>query len=201
MMKIIQSPWFASVLGAVMYMGVTVALLKPEKLQGARVESHQDTAPKIQMAGPSWNFRNPEMEQMVAELQQEREALKEKEKQLQLLETRLLTDRQELNIVTQTVQRLQKEFDQNVLRLKEEEAGNLKKMGKMYGGMAPEATANIFREMPDDDVVKVLAYMKVDEVSAILQSFSKMGKTEARRAAMLSDRMRRTISPAPAAKP
>ena len=40
--------------------------------------------------------------------------------------------------------RLQKEFDQNVLRVQEEETANLKKLAKVYSAMTPEGAARKF---------------------------------------------------------
>lgn len=163
MINLFPSRWLALVLlGTAMYMGATVALLKPENLEGTSAKSHEMSS-KHQMSEPFWNHCNPEMEQGMAKFQ-ERGSLKEMELPLQLQ-----TDCWEKSTVTQVVQRLQKEFEQNVLSSKEGEAEKWKKLAKMYGGMDPEVTANIFREMPDDDVVKVLPYLKADEVDAILK--------------------------------
>jgi flagellar motility protein MotE (MotC chaperone) len=194
MTRLLQAPWMIPIVGAIAFLGTTLALVSPAKLAGAHADN-QPEGGEAQAFVPSWEFRNPELEQLVVELRREKDALKQREQDLKALEVRLQNERHELTLVTQSVARLQKEFDQNVLHLKEEEAANFKKLAKLYGGMSPEGAAGVFREMPDDEVARILAYMKADEVSQILDTFGRLGKTEAKRAATLTDRMRRTISP------
>ncbi len=200
MIRLLQSPWVISAIGSIVYFATTCALIRPQHLQTARAAQLAEAA-QAKAGEPSWNFQNPELEKLIAELRQEKELLQAREQQLKALESRLQSERNELAATTQIVYRLQKQFDQDVLRLKEEEAVNCKKLGKLHAAMSPEGAANIFREMPDDDVVKIFAYMKVDEVSAILDTLGRMGKAEAKRAAQLTDRMRRTMPPTPANKP
>ena len=47
--------------------------------------------------------------------------------------------------------------------------------------------------MPDDDVVRILFTMKIDEASAILDTLSIRGKDDARRAAMLTVRLHQVL--------
>jgi len=71
--------------------------------------------------------------------------------------------------------------------------------------MAPTAAAALFNEMNDDDVVRILYTMKTDEASIILETMSKLGKAEARRAGILTTRMQQVLpldtNAAPAANP
>jgi flagellar motility protein MotE (MotC chaperone) len=200
MIRLLQKPWMISVVGALAYLGTTFVLLRPERLEAAR-KAQESPAEMMSSLDPSWNFRNPELEQLIAELRREKEAVKLKEQQLQAFEARLQTERNELTLITQSVFRLQREFDQNVIRLKEEEAVNYKKLAKLHAAMSPDGAAGLFREMPDEEVVKIFFYMKVDEVSQILEAFGRLGKAETKRATILTERMRRTIPPTPASKP
>ena len=188
-----------SVIGSIVFFATTFALIRPERLEAAR-QAQDAEAVRTHSLDPSWVFQNPEMDKLIGELRLEKEALQLREQQLKALETRLQNERNELTAITQAVLRLQKEFDQNVLRLKEEEAVNCKKVAKLHAAMSPEGAANILREMPDDEVVKIIAYMKVDEVSPILDTLGRLGKAEAKRAAALTDRLRRTLSATPAVK-
>ena len=63
--------------------------------------------------------------------------------------------------------------------------------------MSPEGSAAMVREMSDDDVVRILFTMKTDQASLILDTLSKMGKAEARRAATLTIRLHQVLPPAP----
>ena len=95
---------------------------------------------------------------------------------------------------------MQKEFDRNVVRVQEEEVLNLKKLAKVYATMSPAAVTTIFKEMEDDKIVKILAFLKESEAAPILEHLAKMGETEAKRAAALTERFRLSISRNPAVK-
>lgn len=193
MIRLLQSPWMVSLIGCLTYLATTVALIQPTKLQGAHAPV-ADTDPTL---GPSWNFSNPDLDSMVAELKAKKDALDQREQSLNELAARLQAAQQEVFAVTQAVAQLQQQFDANVVRLKSDEAANLRKLAKLHAAMSPQASAAILKELKDEDVAKILAYMKVDEAAAVLQAFSQLGTNEARRAALLSDRLRRTIAPAP----
>jgi flagellar motility protein MotE (MotC chaperone) len=63
--------------------------------------------------------------------------------------------------------------------------------------MSPEGAVAIFEQMSDDNVVRILFVMKADEASAILDTLSKMGPDEAKRAASLTERLHQVL-PEPA---
>jgi flagellar motility protein MotE (MotC chaperone) len=198
MVRILQSSWFVALIGCLLYLATTAALLRPEQFAGAA--SASATAHVAQVGpgnDPSWKFRNPEFEQWVDELRHEKEALATREQQLTEWQARLDAERQEILAVTQTVYQLQSDFDHNVVRLKEQELENLKRETKVIAGMSPEGTAAMFNEMGDDEAVKILFMLKPDNVSLILDSMSKLGKVQAKRAATLSQRMREVLPPGP----
>ncbi|HEU5123969.1 MAG TPA: hypothetical protein VFW05_07890 [Verrucomicrobiae bacterium] len=197
MIRILQSSWMTALAGGLVYLGVTFALLSPAKFEGARAAQAETDAAKSPNDDPSWRFRNPEMEQWLNELKHEKEALELRAQQLQELAARLESDRKELNVVTQTVYQLQTEFDKNVVRIKEQEADNLKREVKILSNMSPDAAAALIREMPEDEAVKVLFLMKNDATGGILASLSQLGPIEAQRAANLMEKLRRTLPPEP----
>jgi flagellar motility protein MotE (MotC chaperone) len=194
MARLLQSSWFVALVGGFLYLAVTATLLR-----SARFEVHAQTLePATENPGePSWNFRNPEFEQWVEELKHERETLNQRAQQLQELQQRLEAERQEILAVTQAVHQLQVDFDKNVLRLKEQDMENIKKQAKVISAMSPEGAAAMLNEMPEDQTVAVLFTLKPDISSLILDTMSKLGKTEAKRAAALAERMR-TVLPPPA---
>jgi len=49
--------------------------------------------------------------------------------------------------------------------------------------------------MPNDDVTRLLATMKADEASLILDSLSKLGQPQAKRAADLTAQLRLVLPP------
>lgn len=196
MIRILQSSWLTALVGCLIYLGVTFAVLSPSKFEGALAAQKADETGKSANDDPSWKFRNPEMDQWVAELKREKEALDLREQQLQELALRLETERKELTAVTQTVYQLQAEFDKNVIRIKDQEVDNLKRQVKVFANMSPDASSALVSEMAEDEAVKILALMKTDDVSAIIETLSKMGKAESQRAASITEKLRRVLPPA-----
>ena len=177
--------------GGLLFFGTTAAVLNPAKFQDAIVVP-VETAKSVS-SEPSWKFRNPEMEQWIEEIKREKEALDTREQQLKDLETRLNAERQEISAVTQTVSQLQTDFDKNVVRLSAQDSDNLKRQAKLISAMSPEGAAATLNEMTDDDVVRILFTMKADDASLVLDTLSKAGKAQAKRAANIIERMRHTL--------
>jgi flagellar motility protein MotE (MotC chaperone) len=191
MMKLLQSGWAAGLVGALLYLSVTVALVTPSKLvlQSAQAAEAEES----HVTGPSWEFINPELDRLVSELAKEKETLTGREKQLNELAARLEAERQEINIVTQAVYRMQTEFDRNVVRVREEEMANLKKLAKVYAAMSPEGAAAILKQMEDEQILKFMVFMKDAETGPVLESLAKLGETDAKRAATLTEKLRTTL--------
>jgi flagellar motility protein MotE (MotC chaperone) len=194
MIRLLQSKWMAIALGSVAYCLTTWLCLEPQKQLGRIAEELRPPARTRSGSGPSWDFDNPEMAQLIAELKDQREALRARAQQLDELEARLNAERQEIYAVTQTVSQLKSNIEATVTWVGEEEVVNLKKLAKVYGTMSPEGAARILREMEDEQVVKVLALMKEPESAPILEGLSQGGKEESKRAALLSNRLRLTIA-------
>jgi flagellar motility protein MotE (MotC chaperone) len=193
MVRFLQSSWMSMLLGGFLYLATTAALLKPSQLPAIPV-----AAKEISQVGsnePSWKFRNPEMDQWIEEIKREKEALNLREQQLKDLETRLNAERQEMSVVTQAVSQMQADFDKNVVRLNAQDSDNLKRQAKLLSSMSPEGAAATLSQMGDDDVVRILFTMKADDASLALDTLSKGGKDQAKRAATIIERMRRTLPP------
>jgi flagellar motility protein MotE (MotC chaperone) len=190
--RLLKSSWAVALLGGLLYLLTTAALLRPSRLEFA---APPPETPDSTSDVPSWSFRNPEFEQWVEELKHEREALAQKAQQLQELQKRLDAERQEILSVTQTVHQLQVDFDKNVVRIKDQELENLKRQAKVITSMSPEGAAAMLNEMPEDETASVLFMLKPDSASVILDTLSKMGKAEAKRAAELTARMRVVLPP------
>lgn len=195
-MNFLQSGWLCSLIGALAYCGVTIVAFRVPATPAAApvppppIIGHTPTA--------SWNFHTTEIDQLVIDLQRQREQLNAREKQLRELETRLTVERQEIMGVTQVVARVQqqveqkqKDLDQSILRIQQDETPSLKRLAKLYATMTPESVATLFKEMPDDEIVKVLTFMKDDVTAPILELLT---KTDAKRAMQLTDRLRTTTT-------
>lgn len=191
MIRTLQSPWLAAVIGVLLYGAITALLLRPSRLiiPGAGPAAGAARA-LVEPLGPSWAFKNPEVDQLVSELRTEREVLRAREKELQDYAARLTLERQEISSITQRVATLQLEMDRTIVRIRDEESANLKRLAKVYATMAPEAAAKIMVEFQDEAAVKIFAFMKDSETAPILENISKSGPPAARRVALISDRLR-----------
>jgi len=198
-MKFLQSKLFAAILGAMMFL-LTTAFLTTSGLKPVGHADGTDEEQHVANKGPSWTFFNPELDQIVAELKAERDAMAAKEKQMAEFGARLKAERAELDAALNNVKKLQQQVDRDVFRIKEDEAGNLKKLAKMYAAMEPTGAAKILRELDDVIVVKILTLMKEPETAVILESFARLGDAETRRAAGFSESLRSAASTKTAAK-
>jgi flagellar motility protein MotE (MotC chaperone) len=203
MLRFVQTKWMAIAIGTLVYAIATWLCLQPKKLVDGLASQTRGAqeAKGINVTGPSWNFDSPELNQMIAELKEQREVLRLRALELNEWEKRLNSERQEIYAVTNSVQRLRTELDATVTRVSEEEAANLKKLVKVYSTMTPEGAVRILREMEDDQIVKILSMMREAESAPILEALGVGGKDDPRRAAMISDRLRLTVSSAKPKKP
>ncbi len=199
MKGLLTANWFVALAGSLAYLATTFFCFRPAKFAGLRpvIDKEQMLLPLVE----SWNFKNPEFELMVEDLKKEREALATRELELRDLEARLANERHEIGVVTQAVLRLQRDLDQSLMRIKQDEIPNLKKNAKIHAAMSPDGSATILKEQTDEEVLKVLFYLKPAENGPILEALARLGKTEAQRAAQLTERLRRTLEPATAKPP
>jgi flagellar motility protein MotE (MotC chaperone) len=143
--------------------------------------------------GPSWDFNNPEADQLITELKMEKKSVQQREQQLDDLAARLNTERAELGQVIQSVRDLQTDFDHSVLRIKEEETGNLKKLAKVYAAMSPDTAASVLEQLDDPAIVKIMLYLKDSETAAILEAMANKSTVAARRTAQISEQIRLSL--------
>ena len=197
-MKFLQSSWMVSLIGCLTYLTTTAVVLSSAKFE-VEVAVVDDEIQKFAPGNdPSWKFRNPEFEQWVQDLRLEKAALEVRKVQMGEWETRLKVERQELATATQKVAQFQAEFDKNVVRLKEQEGKNLKRQAKAVSEMSPDTAAKMLDQMTDDDIVRLFSAMKNDQVTLLLETLSKQGRGQTRRAAAITERMRHLLPDATA---
>jgi flagellar motility protein MotE (MotC chaperone) len=189
-LSMLRSPWLATMVGMLLFF-VTSAVLTALKLPPPRLleEAHA----RASITGPSWEFFNPELDQLIDELRKEREAIAAKDKELKELATRLQVEREELDNTARSIRELQAEFDRDLVRLKEDEAGNLKRLAKMYALMDPASAAHIMKEMDDGVLVKIMLLMKEEQSAPVLDALAKLGSDETKRAARISETLRLAV--------
>jgi len=190
LIRLLQSPWTATLIGTLVYLGTIVIVWRPHLDEKATV------APSKPRSGPSWTFQNPEVDLLIQELKKEKASLAAREKELSELAARLASERTELQVLTQTVNQIQAEFDARVLRISQEESANLKKLAKLYAAMTPQTAAAVFKALDEDTLVKVLTLMRDSETAPVFDVLAKQSDKEAKRVAALSERIRLTVSDA-----
>lgn len=189
MKQALQSSWFAAAVGVVAY--ALISGFVWFTAESPLAESSRALVKSV--SGPSWNFHNPELDQIMEELQKNQESLAAREQKLNELEQRLQSERKEIQTVLQTVQRLRKDFDADLVRVREEETANLKKLAKVYAAMEPASAASVLKELTDEQVVKIMIFMKENETAPILEKMARSGQADAKRVAMISERLRLAI--------
>jgi flagellar motility protein MotE (MotC chaperone) len=187
MNRILQSPVTVGVIAALLFFFTMFAVLRTVPLGQVAAAAK---APKMAEDDPSWKFHNPDIDQWVSQIKDERDALAVREQQLKEWEARLAAESREISAVTQAVSRTQEAFDKRVLLFKDAEKDNAKKQLKVIADMSPDGAAAMFKEMPDDEVAKLLYVMKPDVSGAILDAMSKLGSVPAKRAATLTQRLK-----------
>jgi hypothetical protein len=185
-----------ALVGTLLYLGTTFLTWRiPD---GFALTPYSSTTTPL--AVPSWDFANPELDQLLLELREESLALAKRQRNLDEFAARLDLERTELTNVVRTIEELQRNFDRNILRIQTEEIVNLKKLAKLYTSMEPASAATVLQELDDTDIVKILTFMKEVDAAPILEILAAKGETEVRRVADLSDRLRLVIPPDSATK-
>ena len=189
MINLLTNPWMNLPIGALIYLGATLLFWKTPVV----VRSAEDGF-KPSFSGPSWEYSNPEADQLMTELKSEKADLQARRQQLDEYAVSLQSHSNEIVAATETLRHLQDDFDKSVVRVQEEELPNLKKLAKVYAGMSPESAASVMAEMDDAAIVKIMINMKESEVGGILEVFAKKSAVEAKRAAAISEHVRLSVT-------
>lgn len=189
MIKILQSEWAGSVVGAIIYFLVLAFSWHPPP-----IVEESASVPVVKKNQLILDPLNPEIEQVMEELKSKKLTLDKREAQLLELAARLQNEREEIDAVTQSVYRIQQQFDSSILKVRDAEVANLKKLAKTYLSMSPEGAAMTFKTMDDDSVAKILRNMKEIDAAQFLDALSKQGPDAPRRTARIVERMRVAIS-------
>jgi flagellar motility protein MotE (MotC chaperone) len=204
--KPIALPLIGSLIGGLLYLAVTAALIlkgyKPPAPPPAKVAKAVEkdgvsgaplagkTADEINGTTQSWNYYNEDIEHLITYLKDTSNSFRIRQKDLDELGQRLAAERAELASVTQSVARLRDDIDKQVIRIQDDEIINVKRLAKTYAGMDPSSAAKVFAELDEKLVVKIMSQMKDDQNAAILDALAKTNAQGAKLAAALSDKLR-----------
>ncbi len=191
-MKMLTSAWGIAILGMLLNIGITLAMLLPaiESLQDPPLEVVEKTS----MAERMWGFKTEAVDELIKELKTETEKLEIDRKGVLAVQSQNAAEREELDKVRAEIVGMRTEIDSMVVEIQERELKNLKTLAQTYSAMNPSAVVAIFRELDENMAVKVLSFMKADRVGPVLGEMSKgvdtSGESLAKRAARITDKLR-----------
>ena len=208
MVDTLQSKWAPPLVGLVLFLltyfflareaGRIVLTQMPTVTKTVIEEPVEDPvpAPVVMFAppGPSWVYVNPEIDLLVGELREEKARLASKTLDLGKQEARVQSEKAELQATIKSLERMQKEFDNFMIRIRTEETANLTKMARVFSSMAPSEAIIILQEMNNEELVKILAHMREHKAGELLGLFAQQGTAGAQRAAEISDVLRKAIA-------
>jgi len=207
-MKILANPFLAAALGLIV--GLSTGLFSYWRAAAVVLEHAIQIVPHKDTLGGEerqrgWNFWTIEIENLNNELKGERERLHKQSELLDRREAQFAAETQELNKVRAEIEGLRQEIAAKVIEIKADEAKNLRILAQTYTSLTPKAAVAIISEMDDVMSVKILSMMKPDVVAPIFEEMSRTagrdGTPLARRAALLSDRIRLVRSTKTASNP
>jgi septal ring factor EnvC (AmiA/AmiB activator) len=108
MNRILLAPGTTVLLGGVTFFLTMFLVLRSVKLGTPRLPTKMPVAAED---NPSWKYRNPEIDQWIAQIKEERDSLDLRTEQLKEWEARLAAENREVAMVTQTVTKLQADFE------------------------------------------------------------------------------------------
>jgi flagellar motility protein MotE (MotC chaperone) len=158
----------------------------------ARALATRPAAAKAQKA-QGWDFWTIEIDNLAAELKDEKARVAKQAEQLDLRAARIAAESQELEALRGHVEAMRREIGAKVIEITAYEAKNLRALSLTYANLSPRAAVAIIRELDDATTVKILSLMKADTIGPIFEEMSKTAApdgTLARRAALLSEKLR-----------
>lgn len=192
MQKLLRNPWLIALIAVVLGVG-TQAYVLQMRLAHPPGDAVDPNAPPEPPKFVDWSFITPEVEAMRAELKDRLAAVEARENELRDYELRLKAERAEIEKIKREVDRVRASVETTITEVQTVEQKNLKSLAATYTNMTPAAVLAIFREMDDDTVVKILAFMKPDPVGQILEEMARTKEGEgtlAGRAAVISNKLR-----------
>ncbi len=147
-----------------------------------------------------WDFWTIEIETLATELKEEKARLKKQAELLDQRATRLAAEEKEFAKLRADIEGMRKQISDRFIEITADETKNIRSLAATYANLTPRAAVAILREMDDATAVKILSVMKADVVGPIFEEMSKTSSTDAalaKRAALLSEKLRMMKSPKP----
>ncbi len=201
----ILNPAVCALLGLLLSLavGVSVVWRTLDDLVVRTIRLRAEQTPN-ELKKKGWDFWTVEIENLSSELKDDLAAIKQRNEALTEREAQITREERELAQARADLESMQKQISDRVVEISTDELANLKKLAQTYANLPPAAAVAIIRELDDNTAVKILSLMKPDVVAPIFEQMSKSAGADgtlARRAAMLSDKLRLVKNTKPAAAP
>lgn len=189
MMKFLQSKWMAVLVGAVAFFATMAMLWRPTLVTPPPVAPASPVQDRLKAFDFS-NVNGAELDLLITNLKAAKQELEQREQKLEQWDARLQAERQELLRLADQVDKKSAAFDALVLRIEMNEVASLTKLAGTYAEMPAATATKILKEIADDRLLKIMAYMEREPLAAILEN---LGTADARRAALLTERLRLVV--------
>lgn len=201
----LQNPAVVAILASLISVALGVSMIwrASAPLLAAAMVAHAPKVMPFEQKERGWDFWTIEIENLAAELKEEKARQLKKSELLDQREARLAAESAELGKVRTEIEGLRHEIDTRVVEVSTDEAKNLKGLAHTYTVLTPKAAVAVIREMDDATVVKILSLMKVETVAAIFEEMSTAPGDPAlpKRVAKLSEKIRLMRAPKAAGTP
>ena len=137
---------------------------------------------------------------LMDDLQNEREAIRRKESELQGRENLLQIQQKNLEQLKTDLQQLQGKLEETTVRTVQSEQANLKRLSMVYGKMESESVATLLAKMEIDRAASILRLLNERQAGAVLAAAVASGTNGTKNAAAWSDSIRRMAAEQPARK-
>jgi flagellar motility protein MotE (MotC chaperone) len=171
------------------------------KAAAARGKMVAEQQRRRQQLAQGWDFWTIEIENLTNELKEEKVRLRKRSDELDQRAARLEVEQQELDKVRNDIEALHRQMEDRITTISADESKNLRSLAQTYSNLTPKAAVAILREMDDGTAIKILSLMKPDVVGPIFEEMATGSPNDnslARRAAVLSDKLRLMRSTPPA---
>ena len=201
MKKLLKSGWMTMVIGSIAYLCTTMALLMSVADQVLAVPDSNpsdEKASRLPIDLASWNYINPDIDELSRQLKSKQDQLDQREKDLEKVAEQIANEKRELAGVTNWVHSIQSEIDMLFTRVEDEEAANMKEIVTVYQQMDPKDSAKMLYELDDRRVAKIFKFLKQSEVTAILKVWLSEDDRKLKRALNILDLYHNIILPSSA---
>jgi len=197
-MKFLTSTWGICILALLINLGVVTGTIMLQ--QGSLIEmavarvadQNKEDLPPVDTI-EYWTLKFSEFTAMHESLAKKEQELALRERKVLEQENRLKNRQEELQRFEDEIAQKRRDLDDILVTIKDEEMGNLKFLASTYSEMAPDTVVNIFDQMTDDEVVKILLQMKPDVIAPIFSAMVDADTPDGRqsqRVAYMADRIR-----------